>query len=55
MIPNFMNKKLILTFYIKIFFLLILSLNTEELKADDIFENGREIFWIKETVPHVIL
>ena len=44
MIPNFMNKKLILTFYIKIFFLLILSLNTEELKADDIFENGREIF-----------
>ena len=49
MIPNFMNKKLILTFYINIFFLLILSLNTEELKADEIFENGREIFLDKGT------
>ena len=44
MIPNFMKKKLILTFYINIIFLIILSLNSQKLVADDIFEKGREIF-----------
>ena len=49
MIPNFMKKKLILTFYINIIFLIILSLNTQKLKADEIFENGRKIFLDKGT------
>ena len=44
MIPNFMKKKLILTFYINIIFLIILSLNSQKLIADEVFEKGREIF-----------
>ena len=44
MIPNFMKKKLILTFYINIIFLIILSLNSQKLVADEVFEKGREIF-----------
>ena len=44
MIPNFMKKKLILTFYINIIFLIILSLNSQKLLADEVFEKGREIF-----------
>ena len=44
MIPNFMKKKLQLTLYANIIFLIILSLNTEKLLADEIFEKGREIF-----------
>ncbi len=44
MIPNFMKKKLILSFYINIFFLIILSLNIQKLKADEVFENGKKIF-----------
>ena len=44
MITNFMNKKLILTFYINTVFLIILSLNTQKLEADEIFQKGREIF-----------
>jgi len=39
-----MKKKLKLTFYINIIFLIILSLNSQKLVADDIFEKGREIF-----------
>ena len=38
MIPNFMKKKLILTFYINIIFLIILSLNSQKLIADEVFE-----------------
>ena len=49
MIPNFMKKKLILTFYINMIFLIILSLNTQKLEADEIFENGRTIFLDKGT------
>ena len=44
MIPNFMKKKLQLTLYINLIFLIILFLNTQKLVADDIFEKGREIF-----------
>ena len=44
MIPNFMKKKLQLTLYINLIFLIILSLNTQKLLADEIFEKGREIF-----------
>ena len=44
MIPNFMKKKLQLTLYANIIFLIILSLNTEKLLADEIFKKGREIF-----------
>ncbi len=44
MIPNFMKKKLQLTFYINLVFLIILSLNTQKLLADEVFEKGREIF-----------
>ncbi|MFL2886848.1 MAG: c-type cytochrome [Candidatus Pelagibacter sp.] len=39
-----MKKKLILSFYINIFFLIILSLNIQKLKADEVFENGKKIF-----------
>ena len=39
-----MKKKLILTFYINIIFLIILSLNSQKLLADEVFEKGREIF-----------
>ena len=44
MITNFMKKKLILNIYINIIFLIILSLNTQKLLADEVFEKGREIF-----------
>ena len=44
MIPNFMKKKLQLTLYINLIFLIILSPNTQKLLADEIFEKGREIF-----------
>ena len=44
MIPNFMKKKLQLTLYINLIFLIILSLNTQKLLADEIFDKGREIF-----------
>ena len=44
MIPNFMKKKSILTFYINIIFLIILALNSQKLIADEVFEKGREIF-----------
>ena len=49
MIPNFMKKKLQLTLYANIIFLIFLSLNTEKLLADEIFEKGREIFLEKGT------
>ena len=49
MIPNFMKKKLQLTLYANIIFLIILSLNTEKLLADEIFKKGREIFLEKGT------
>ena len=49
MIPNFMKKKLQLTLYINLIFLIILSLNTQKLLADEIFEKGREIFLEKGT------
>tara|TARA_B100001175_G_scaffold19385_1_gene14528 strand:- start:349 stop:678 length:330 start_codon:yes stop_codon:yes gene_type:complete len=39
-----MKKKLIITFYINTVFLIILSLNTQKLEADEIFQKGREIF-----------
>ncbi|HJM78469.1 MAG TPA: cytochrome c [Candidatus Pelagibacter bacterium] len=39
-----MKKKLILNIYINIIFLIILSLNTQKLLADEVFEKGREIF-----------
>ena len=39
-----MKKKLQLTSYINLIFLIILSLNTQKLLADEIFEKGREIF-----------
>jgi len=39
-----MKKKLQLTFYINLVFLIILSLNTQKLLADEVFEKGREIF-----------
>jgi mono/diheme cytochrome c family protein len=38
-----MKKKLILNIYINIIFLIILSLNTQKLLADEVFEKGREI------------
>jgi len=44
MIPNFMKKKLQLTLYINLIFLIILFPNTQKLLADEIFEKGREIF-----------
>ena len=44
MIPNFMKKKLQLTLYINLIFLIILSINTQKLLADEIFKKGREIF-----------
>ena len=44
MIPNFMKKKLQLTLYINLIFLIILFLNTQKLLADDVFEKGRQIF-----------
>ena len=44
MITNFVKKKLILNIYINIIFLIILSLNTQKLLADEVFEKGREIF-----------
>jgi mono/diheme cytochrome c family protein len=44
MIPNFMKKKLQLTLYINLIFLIILSLNTQKLLADEMFKKGREIF-----------
>ena len=39
-----MKKKLILNYYINIIFLIILSLDTQKLLADEVFEKGREIF-----------
>jgi len=39
-----MKKKLHLSLYINLIFLIILSLNTQKLLADEIFEKGREIF-----------
>jgi len=44
MIPNFMKKKLQLTLYINLVFLIILFLNTQKLLADEVFEKGRQIF-----------
>ena len=44
MIPNFMKKKLQLTLYINLIFLIILFLNTQKLLADEVFEKGRQIF-----------
>ena len=44
MIPNFMKKKLHLTLYINLIFLIILFLNTQKLLADEVFEKGRQIF-----------
>ena len=39
-----MKKKLQLTLYINLIFLIILFLNTQKLLADEIFEKGRQIF-----------
>ena len=39
-----MKKKLQLTLYINLIFLIILSLNTQKLLADEMFKKGREIF-----------
>ncbi len=44
MITNFMKKKLQLTLYINLIFLIILFLNTQKLLADEVFEKGRQIF-----------
>ena len=49
MIPNFMKKKLQLTLYINLIFLIILFLNTQKLLADEVFEKGRQIFLEKGT------
>jgi len=39
-----MKKKLQLTLYINLIFLIILFLNTQKLLADEVFEKGRQIF-----------
>ena len=39
-----MKKKLQLILYINLIFLIILSLNTQKLLADEVFEKGRQIF-----------
>ncbi len=44
MIPNFMKKKLQLIFFINLIFLFFLTINTQKLLADDIFQKGKEIF-----------
>ncbi len=44
MITNFMKKKLIINYYINIILFIILSLNSQKLAADEVFEKGREIF-----------
>ena len=44
MITNFMKKKLIINNYINIILFIILSLNSQKLAADEVFEKGREIF-----------
>ena len=44
MIPNFMKKKLQLIFFINLIFLFFLTINTQKLFADELFQQGREIF-----------
>ena len=44
MIPNFMKKKLQFIFFINLIFLFVLSINTQKLLADEIFQKGKEIF-----------
>ena len=44
MIPNFMKKKLQFIFYINLIFLFFLTINTQKLLADEIFQKGKEIF-----------
>ena len=44
MIPNFMKKKLQLIFFINLIFLFFLTINTQKLLADEIFQKGKEIF-----------
>ena len=44
MIPNFMKKKLQLLFFINLIFLFFLTINTQKLLADEIFQKGKEIF-----------
>ena len=44
MIPNFMKKKLQFIFFINLIFLFILTINTQKLLADEIFQKGKEIF-----------
>ena len=39
-----MKKKLQLTLYINLIFLIILFLSTQKLLADEVFEKGRQIF-----------
>ena len=39
-----MKKKLIINYYINIILFIILSLNSQKLAADEVFEKGREIF-----------
>ena len=46
MIPNFMKKKLQLTLYANIIFLIILSLNTEKLLADEIFKKKTAVYFL---------
>ena len=42
MIPNFMKKKLQLIFFINLIFLFFLTINTQKLLADEIFQKGKE-------------
>ena len=44
MIPNFMKKKLQFVLYLKLIILFILLTNTQKLFADELFQQGREIF-----------
>ena len=44
MIPNFMKKKLQFIFFINLIFLFVLSINTQKLLANEIFQKGKEIF-----------
>ena len=44
MIPNFMKKKLQFIFFINLIFLFVLTINTQKLLADEIFQKGKEIF-----------
>ena len=44
MIPNFMKKKLQFVLYLKLIIFSILLTNTQKLFADELFQQGREIF-----------